>query len=70
MSKIHFCDICNVDMSGERIHLLDLHHYNDEAKRLPSIPLMELCPTCKEWVKECITMRKEKCDINNQQEVI
>lgn len=58
--KVTLCDICGRNLTGERIHLLDIHHYNDEDKYMPSMPMMELCPPCKEWLKECITMKKEK----------
>ena len=57
--KKHFCDLCGVDITGERIHILDVHYYNDEVQRMPSIPTYELCPACKEWLRECISLKQE-----------
>ena len=66
--KCHFCDVCGDDLTGERMHLLDMHYYSDEAQKVPSIPIMELCPMCKEWLRECITMKRDKeANINEEE---
>jgi hypothetical protein len=66
--RIHLCDVCGDNLIGERMYILDCHFYNDYSEKMPAIPLMELCPPCKEWLRECITMKKYKEEERTQQE--
>ena len=70
MSTIHFCDICGDDLKGEHIHYLEIKHWAEDLKYLPSIPNMELCPPCKEWLKECINIKRYKEEVRVQTETI
>ena len=60
MAERHICDVCKIDLTRERMYILDCYFYNDYAEKMPAIPLMELCPPCKEWLRECINIKKEK----------
>ena len=68
--KIHLCDICKISLAGETMYILDLHFYNQYAEKKPAIPVMELCPSCKEWLKECINMKRYKEEVRVQTETI
>jgi len=58
--KVLFCDMCSKDMTGDRVYNMHVTYHNDYGDKVNAMPLMEVCPICKEWLRECIEIRSSK----------